>query len=312
MANLDEHLQRTSRTFALTIPLLPEPTRRAVSIAYLLFRIADTFEDSTTWSIQRRVEALDAFSKMLEDEPTADEARIAGEWADGQPVEHEGYNDLLRDTPMVLGAFRELGPDARRIVRHHVRRTAVGMAAFVERTREGDGLGLDDIEDLREYCYIVAGIVGEMLTELFLAEYPTANEAAEVLLENARWFGEGLQLTNILKDFGTDRDEGRHYIAPGVDTNAVFEMAREDLGRAERYTHALFEAGAPRGLVAFNALPLMLAWATLDRVQRDGPGAKLSRAEVASIVNSLDRALEEGVSAFSRNDANAAVLSTPS
>jgi len=43
----DGLLQKTSRTFALAIPLLPEPTRTAVGAAYLLFRVADTFEDAT-------------------------------------------------------------------------------------------------------------------------------------------------------------------------------------------------------------------------------------------------------------------------
>ena len=41
---LDQLLVETSRTFALAIPLLPEPTRRTVSVAYLLFRAADTLE----------------------------------------------------------------------------------------------------------------------------------------------------------------------------------------------------------------------------------------------------------------------------
>ena len=42
-ADIDRLLVRTSRTFALAIPLLPEPLRREVGVAYLLFRIADTF-----------------------------------------------------------------------------------------------------------------------------------------------------------------------------------------------------------------------------------------------------------------------------
>ena len=46
MTRLEELLENTSRTFALSIPVLPEPTRRQVMIAYLLFRIADTFTDS--------------------------------------------------------------------------------------------------------------------------------------------------------------------------------------------------------------------------------------------------------------------------
>jgi len=57
MANLDDLLEKTSRTFALSIPMLPEPTRRHVSIAYLLFRVADTFEDASLWPRARRLAA---------------------------------------------------------------------------------------------------------------------------------------------------------------------------------------------------------------------------------------------------------------
>ncbi len=56
---LDDLLLKTSRTFALSIPLLPEPTRREVGIAYLLFRVADTLEDATLWTARRQVEQLE-------------------------------------------------------------------------------------------------------------------------------------------------------------------------------------------------------------------------------------------------------------
>jgi phytoene/squalene synthetase len=46
MVDLADLLQRTSRTFGLAIPRLSEPTRTEVTIAYLLFRIADTLEDA--------------------------------------------------------------------------------------------------------------------------------------------------------------------------------------------------------------------------------------------------------------------------
>ena len=51
-------LLKTSRTFALSIPVLPEPTCREVTVAYLLFRIADTLEDATQWSQARQVQEL--------------------------------------------------------------------------------------------------------------------------------------------------------------------------------------------------------------------------------------------------------------
>ncbi|MCB1057030.1 MAG: hypothetical protein KDD11_16130, partial [Acidobacteria bacterium] len=65
MVDLQDLLIKTSRTFALSIPLLPEPTCSEVRLAYLLFRIADTFEDSTAWSKERRIRALDDLQAAL-------------------------------------------------------------------------------------------------------------------------------------------------------------------------------------------------------------------------------------------------------
>ncbi|MGE5413115.1 MAG: squalene/phytoene synthase family protein, partial [Syntrophomonadaceae bacterium] len=65
MPRLEDLLEKTSRTFALSIPVLPEPTRREVTLSYLLFRIADTFEDASHWTPEARIAALDAFEALL-------------------------------------------------------------------------------------------------------------------------------------------------------------------------------------------------------------------------------------------------------
>ncbi len=62
---------------------------------------------------------------------------------------------------------------------------------------------------------------------------------------------------------------------------------------------SLQQAGVPRSLVRFTALPVLLARGTLDRVEREGPGAKLSRDEVSAIVETLDTALSRGEPALS-------------
>ena len=65
MADLGELLGKTSRTFALSIPPLPERTRHEVTVAYLLFRLIDTVEDASHWPKERRIEALAAFRELL-------------------------------------------------------------------------------------------------------------------------------------------------------------------------------------------------------------------------------------------------------
>lgn len=292
--DLDRLLEETSRTFALAIPLLEEPTRRQVTIAYLLFRIADTFEDAETWPRERRQRALGEFADLL-DRPDPPAARAAATgWLRDPPCEHQGYLRLLAATPGVLAAFQALDGRAREAIRVHTRRTAEGMASFVERGSAGGRLELTTLDDLVAYCYVVAGIVGEMLTELFLLAGPSVAPAADFLRRRAARFGEALQLVNILKDSAGDAVHGRRYLPAGVDRGQVFALARRDLETAAAYVRALQRNDAPRGVVAFTALPVLLARATLDHVERHGPGAKLSRPEVFALAAQLEEALAAG------------------
>ena len=60
--------------------------------------------------------------------------------------------------------------------------------------------GLKNIKDMNDYCYHVAGVVGEMLTELFCDYSTDIDKNQKKLMELAVSFGQGLQMTNILKD----------------------------------------------------------------------------------------------------------------
>jgi len=294
---LEELLAMSSRTFALTIPLLPEPTRLEVTIAYLLFRVADTLEDATRWETARKLSELDAFASLVETtEASGIDARaraLSHSWISEPPVDEAGYLALLAELPLVLRAARYLAPPSWSIVARHTVRTTRGMASFVAREQEG-AVRLRDVADLRAYCYTVAGIVGEMVTELFLLGRRQLVGVAEELRADASAFGEGLQLVNILKDADADAAEGRRFLPSGTDRDGIFALAFEGLDAASRYCTRLEAAGAERGLLASTALPIVLARATLERLQRFGPGAKLGRAQVASLVARLQGAIAMG------------------
>ncbi|MDE2976946.1 MAG: squalene/phytoene synthase family protein [Acidobacteriota bacterium] len=296
MADLEDLLVKTSRTFALSIPQLEGATRDQVTLGYLLLRIADTLEDAAVWSREQRVEALFRFGDLLND---TDETAGCGtealvrSWLAEPPSPHEGYLELLEATDDVLSAYLALDPPARSVVGRHVRRTCVGMAHIVRRADRDGELRLRGIPELRDYCYVVAGIVGEMLTELFLLGAPL-EQVAEALRRRAAAFGEALQLVNILKDAAADEDEGRSFIRDGRDRTLAFELARADLEVAGEYVAHLQRAGAPRGYLGFTALPVRLAWATLARVEERGPGSKLTRSEVAALVGALHADLDAG------------------
>ncbi len=279
---IEDLLQKTSRTFALAIPILPEPTRNQVGIAYLLFRIADTFEDAVFWTRERRLESLSRFVELLDRDASAADA-LAAECLREPPLEHAGYQELLARMPLVLRDFGELPPAVRLSVRRHLARSVDGMKQFVSRSDASNRLALSDVADLRAYCYAVAGIVGEMLTELYIDDRPELVARAAELRSRAGSFGEGLQLVNILKDAPRDAAEGRVYIPAGVPLAAVLELTDQALTRAEEYVELLRAARTDRGLVTFNAFIAGLARSNLRILRARGLGAKLSRADVASV-----------------------------
>lgn len=299
---LDELLIETSRTFALCIPLLPDATRLQVTIAYLLFRIADTFEDASHWPVADRLDALDAFCKLLRN-PEAEEARrVAARHGKGSSP-HAGYMKLIADIPLVIDAFTRLPRQANQIICEHVIRSAEGMAHFVAMTDDGK-LQLANTQQLRDYCYAVAGIVGEMLTELFLVRAPQLRNAAPFLRARAATFGEGLQLVNILKDAASDSLEGRNYIPPDADRADIIALARTDLESATDYTLALQSGGAPDGIVAFAALPVALAQATLDCLEESRTEAKIGRPEVFRITHHVNQSVARGEPPLRRRSRN--------
>lgn len=274
-------LERTSRTFALAIPLLEAPLARQVGVAYLLFRVADELEDAPLWGRDLRAAALASFVRWLDGDPAeADDwlALVASE----PPTRDVGCLELLARAPDVLATARAMDGLAGAAIVAHTRRTALGMAEFVARQDERGGITLSNVDDLRRYAYVVAGIVGELLTELFAVADPRAADARPALDADAAAFGEGLQLVNILKDASADAREGRAYLPANVPRSAIAELARASLARAERYVRTLGEARAARGVVMFCELPVRLAVATLDALDAGAP--KLGREEALAIV----------------------------
>lgn len=282
---IDELLQKTSRTFALAIPLLPEPDRKHVGVGYLLFRIADTLEDAERLGRDARLAALQSWIDLLSaPSPAAAEAFAAIHTAN-PPSTNEDYNLLVGKTPEVFARFFSFDPEVRHAISRHAIRSARGMAETLQAADDDGAFELQTLAQLQQYCYYVAGIVGEMLTDLFTLRLPES-AARDALAGDAAAFGEGLQLVNILKDAGSDARDGRTYLPSDATRGQVMQQAREDLQAAERYTGCLAAAGADGGVVAFTTLPRTLAEATLDRLEqgevkvtRDVVTEKLAQAE---------------------------------
>jgi len=282
MSLLEDLLQKTSRTFALSIPLLPEGLQRTVGIAYLLFRIADTIEDELPCSIEDRRRTLITIADRVAETPEVMSEAISAMRFDSEAILNGGYTDLLRSTQVLIEAFRDLGAAQQASIASHLSRTCRGMAHFL-----GRDLSDGSVQDLREYCYVVAGIVGEMLTELFILHEPGLVRSRDELLSDATAFGEGLQLVNIIRDANDDLHAGRRYLPRSLDRPQLIELAQHNLTRAARYVRTLHEGNAHPGIVRFNALNLALANATVEALREYGPGARIRREEVENILNQV-------------------------
>ncbi len=291
MADFDSLLSRTSRTFGLAIPLLAAPLRHEVTLAYLLLRIADTLEDAACWTPQRRADALRALEGLLVQPRDAAAHRLADDWLRSPPCDDAALCELLEHLPAVVQAAGRLPVAARHIVLDHARRTAAGMAQFVQQCDGQGRLRLRTLDELRRYCYAVAGIVGEMLTALFVQRAPQLQAAAAALRRDAPLFGEALQLVNILKDAADDARNGRIYLPPPAHRQRVFDLARDDLQRAARYTQTLQAHSAPPDYVAFTLFPARLAALALEAVRCRGAGAKVPKQQVAALLQQLGAAL---------------------
>lgn len=217
----DALLPGVSRTFALTIPQLPEPLRVPVTNAYLLCRIADTIEDEPTLEPARKRHFHDWFVAALCDNAPAEEfARTLHPLLSDATLEAE--RELILHSPEVLRTTHALPPAQRTALERCVKIMCEGMPQF----QHDAGLeGLASLQEMERYCYFVAGVVGEMLTELF-CDYSDAIEARrERLMSLSVCFGQGLQMTNILKDIWEDRTRNACWLPRDLFSDAGCDLA---------------------------------------------------------------------------------------
>jgi len=199
--NQDELLTGVSRTFALTIPELPEPLRIAITNAYLLCRIADTIEDDTGLTIDQKQRFHQRFIDLVKnhEKPEGFVSELGALLSDKTiPAEHE----LVKQTALVLQVTHSLSDAQQQQLVRCVETMCNGMPGF---QRVNTANGLSKMNDMDRYCYYVAGVVGEMLTELFCIYSSDINKHRTALMNLSTSFGQGLQMTNILKDIWDDR-----------------------------------------------------------------------------------------------------------
>ena len=259
------HLEAVSRSFALCIPQLATPFRQHVALSYLLLRVLDTVEDASFADKLHQQRQFAAFRQFLAKRPTL--AQVDA-FRDSFPDSiTDGERNLLADTEAFFEDAYELPAAPRGVMFGAIDRMAVGMAAYARRPT----LRLVDLEDVSRYCCIVAGLVGEMLTQLWGLDGETPPR-----MLNAYRFGLFLQKVNILKDQAEDEAVAR-FLVP--DRRDILASLRADAEGALSYLTSLPEK--ERGYRTFCAWSLMLGAASL--AQMDGP-RQSHRAETMQLL----------------------------
>ncbi len=314
-------LPRVSRTFAISIRLLNGSLGESVRTGYLLCRTADALEDSWPGDSEEFRDRFTALERSLAGDDAA-----ASELARRAAAVARGRDDLELVTrlPAVLRVFGALPTRDRELVADCVRQMAGGMSRYAARAAErppGTPY-LDSEAELHDYCHVVAGCVGVMLTRLFAERVPARNAAREMLrLALAPVVGEALQLTNILLDWPADVRRGRCYVpaawlaerglAPrdlvGREHPGVRELAArlEALARAALKRVPDYLALVPGRAVRYRLFclwPAVWALGSLDHARRDPtfpwgerrprlPRARLWRSAIGSLFSSPEAAL---------------------
>jgi farnesyl-diphosphate farnesyltransferase len=203
-----ELLLATSRTFAIGIDALPSPLRDGVTLAYLVLRVSDYFEDSPSLPADRKRAALDLWADLLEGSHGRSaerlrELRVAVAAAD------EGMPDRLAalEAEMILDGLLRLPPAFLDPIREHTIGTTRGMARWIMK-----GADFPDEAALDDYMFEVAGRVGLLLTELFAAHSPAVGARRKQLMESAVSFGLGLQTVNVIRGLHEDLGRGWNYV----------------------------------------------------------------------------------------------------
>lgn len=266
-ANLQKDVMRTlkltSRTFYIPITLLKTKLKHTVASAYLCMRAIDEIEDHEELDKNTKANLLRSTSELLSE----------------NKFNNESYRDLLKpyenDLPEVtlrLGDWIEFCPEE--IVERmkaSTKEMALGMAKWVEKDFE-----VRTEEDLNDYTYYVAGLVGVMLSDIW--EWYDGTKTDRDL---AIGYGRGLQAVNMLRNEDEDAERGVGFFPDNWNRDDMFQFAERNLEKADQYLEDI----QTKNILLFCKIPLALAKKTLSAL-RSGQ-EKMSRQDVEATVDKI-------------------------
>jgi farnesyl-diphosphate farnesyltransferase len=289
-------LRSVSRSFFLTIRVLPARLRDPIGLAYLLARASDTIADSAAAPADVRLCHLAAFGEMIARGATDGLPALQ---RDIQPPDDSERSLIARLGDCLAWLAAQDAPaqaEIRAVMEKIIRGQTLDLQRFPAQA-DGAIVALQTAEELDEYTYLVAGCVGEFWTRLCTQRLPrySALNLAE-LCRLGIHYGKGLQLVNILRDLPADLRSGRCYLpedelrASGTSPAALLhephrarpvffrwhERAQSLLDDGRRYIAAIRPARLRMGCF----LPWRLGVATLDLLAAQPPLEAAARLKV--------------------------------
>jgi farnesyl-diphosphate farnesyltransferase len=214
---LQSFMGKVSRTFATVTPCFEEPLDLLMSAAYLIFRVADNIEDCGETYAEQQVR-FQQFRQLLQQPSFAE--TILQDWSQRSWIGLDLDQQQLMQPKhglMLWQIYTSIPNPAQNIIKHWVTEMVKGIEKLRHPNR-GDFIDRDkvrilaSVEDYNYYCYLVAGTVGHMGTELAINHYQLNDNESQSLLATCEACGNALQKTNILKDFVTDLATGFCYL----------------------------------------------------------------------------------------------------
>lgn len=256
-------LQKTSRTFYIPISRLESGLKEAVASAYLCMRAIDEIEDHDELTDELKAELLFGVYEASKSPNIVEET--------GKLL--KPYESVLPTVSMQLPEWMLLCPPTiAQTVYEYNAKMAKQMAEWVQNKWD-----IRTEEDLDRYTYSVAGMVGEMLSELWLWFDGTKTDAVKAVA-----FGRGLQAVNILRNRKEDLERGVDFYPDGWGSKEMLVYTRRNLKIADEYIADLKKGPA----LSFCKIPLTLAHATVNLIAAGGN--KLTRDAVLKLVGKLN------------------------
>ena len=201
-----------SRNFCLASRFLPKDTRDTNMTLYLMLKMADTIEDSNL-PIEVKKECFDMYRKFLLSKKTNIQQFVSRFEEEANLTPHE--KKLIANTNVILDLFGRIGIVYRRNFINDINEMTTGMEKYLEKR-------IITIHDQDDYCHYVAGMVGKILTDMYLFYNHINNEEHHKMLSLSNDFGLLLQKVNIIKGSKEDylrnnkNSVNRTYIPEGL------------------------------------------------------------------------------------------------